>query len=238
MNLYEALYGREPRREAEPDGPRPTGLKLLWHVFSRNWWTLVKLNILFWLCCLPLATAPAALKAMTRVCVDLLRGEHPDLWPDWWRAFRGGFPRTTAAGALTAALLFALGFGGRFYGAAMAENGLLAVPTVLLLLAMAVVVMALFSLFPLLEFSELRLGEALRSALLLALVRLPQNLTALGLLLALAALYVLAFPWSSFALGAIALSLFWLTACFAAWPGLEKYVFHIAAEEDAPADAE
>lgn len=234
MNLYRALYEGNPRREARPDGPRPKGLKLLWYVFSRNWWLLIKLNILFWLCCLPLVTIPAALKAMSRICVDLLRGEHGDLWRDWWAAFRGGFLRTTAAGALMALLLFALGSGVRFYGTAMAENGLLALPAVLLLVAMAVLVMALFSLFPLLEFSELRLGEMVRSALLLVLVRLPQNLAALGVLIVLAVGYVLAFPWSSFVLGAIALSLFWLVACYTAWPGLEKYVFHSAGQEQEP----
>ena len=45
------------------------------------------------------------------------------------------------------------------------------------------------------------------------------------------AAYLLAYPYSSFVLGAIALSLFWLIACFAAWPGLEKYVFHTIEQE-------
>ena len=43
--------------------------------------------------------------------------------------------------------------------------------------------------------------------------------------------YLLAYPYSGFALGAIALSLFWLIACFTAWPGLEKYVFHTIEQE-------
>ena len=91
----------------------------------------------------------------------------------------------------------------------------------------AVMVMSLFSLFPLLEFSELNLVETVRSALLLVLVRLPQNLAVLALLVMLAVAYLLAYPYSTFVLAAIACSLFWLIACFMAWPGLEKYVFHI-----------
>jgi len=230
MGWYQALYEGKPQGGGGP-GPRPKGLRLLGYVLRWHWWTLVKLNILFWLFSLPLVTIPAALKAMTRVCVLLLRGEPMDLWPDWWRAFRQGFPRTTAVGALIALALGAAGFGVGFYGGRMAENGLLAAPAFLLLAAMAVVVMSLFSLFPLLEFSELRAGEAFRSALLLVLVRLPQNLAALALLVALAAAYLLAYPYSTVVLAAIALSLFWLAACFAAWPGLEKYVFHISEQE-------
>lgn len=230
MGWYQALYEGNGRGEG-PSGPRPRGLRLLADILRWHWWTLVKANILFWLFCLPLVTIPATLKALTRVCVLLIRGEPLDLWPDWWSAFRRGFPRTTAAGALLALVLGAAGFGVAFYGKGMAENGLLAAPAFLLLAAMAIVVMSLFSLFPLLEFSELKLGEAVRSALLLVLVRLPQNLAALALLAVLTIAYVWGYPFSTFALAAIACSLFWLIACLGAWPGLEKYVFHTSEEE-------
>lgn len=226
MNLYRILYESEPRREVKPSGPPPTGLRLLWATLRREWWRLVKANILFWLCCLPLVTIPAALKALSRVCITLLRGESCDLWPDWWAAFRDGFLRTTGAGALAALALFAVGSGVRFYGTAMARNGLLAVPALLLLVLELVLALALAPLFLLLEFSELKLPDALRSAVLLTLVRLPQNLMVLLVLGVMAAGYLLAYPYSSFVLGAIALSLFWLIACSVVWPGLEKYVFH------------
>ncbi len=229
MGWYQALYEGNGRGEAP--GPRPRGLKLLAHILRWHWWTLVKTNILFCLFCLPVVTIPAALKAMTRVCVLLLRGEVLDLWPDWWSGFRRDFLRTTGAGALTALALAAMGSGVGFYGRGMAENGLLAAPALVLAAAMAVVFMSLFSLFPLLEFSELKLWEAVRSALLLVLVRLPQNIAALAFLAALTAAYLFAYPYSTFVLMAIAFALFWLTACFAAWPGLEKHVFHISEEE-------
>lgn len=231
MGWYQVLYEGSGRGERQ-SGPRPKGLRLLAYILRWHWWTLVKANILFCLFCLPVVTIPAALKAMTRVCVLLLRGEPLDLWPDWWGAFRRNFLRTTAAGAAIALVLGAAGVGVGFYGKGMAENGLLAAPALLLTAAMAVVVMSLFSLFPLLEFSELRLGEAVRSAMLLVLVRLPQNFAVLALLAVLVIAYLLAYPYSTFVLAATALSLFWLTACFAAWPGLEKYVFHIQKEEN------
>ncbi len=230
MGWYQALYEGNGRGEGPP-GPRPKGLRLLGDILRWHWWTLVKANILFWLFCLPLVTIPAALKALSRVCVLLLRGEPLDLWPDWWGAFRQGFARATAAGALMGVMLGGAGFGVAFYGRGMAESGLLAAPALILLVLAAILVMSLFSLFPLLEFSELGLGEAVRSALLLVMVCLPQNLAVLAVLTVLAAAYVLAYPYSTLVLAAIALSLFWLIACFAAWPGLERYVFHISEEK-------
>lgn len=231
MGWYQALYEGNGRGEG-PSGPRPKGLRLLWDVLRWHWWTLVKANILFCLFCLPLVTIPAALKALTRVCVLLLRGKPLDLWPDWWSAFRTGFWRTTAAGAVMALLLAGSGFAVAAYGRGMADNGIWAAPALVLLVLAAVVVMSLFSLFPLLEFSELGLGESIRSALLLVLVRMPQHLAALAFLAALTAAYLLAYPYSTFVLASIGFSLFWLAACFAAWPGLEKYVFHLEEETD------
>lgn len=231
MSLYRVLYESEPRREAKPSGPPPTGLRILWAAVRREWWRLVKANILFWLCCLPLVTIPAALKALSRVCITLLRGEPCDLGQDWWASFRDGFLRTTGAGALAALVLFAVGTGIRFYGTAMAANGWMAVPALLLLVLELLLALSLIPLSLLLEFSELALWDALRSAVLLTLVRLPQNLAVLLVFGIMTAGYLLAYPYSSFVLGAIALSLFWLIACFAVWPGLEKYVFHITKQE-------
>lgn len=236
MGWYQTLYEGNGRGEG-PSGPRPRGFRLLLDILRWHWWTLVKTNILFWLCCLPLITIPAALKAMTRVCVLLLRGEPLDLWQDWWQGFRRGFGRATWLGLAAALVLSAAGFGVGFYGGGMVENGLLAAPALVLLSAMAVEAMALPGLFCLLEFSELGAGDAVRSALLLVLVRLPQHLAVLALLAALALLYLLAFPYSSIALAAIVLALFWLTACFAAWPGLEKYVFHTAEDPEEPKES-
>lgn len=230
MGWYQALYEGNGRGEG-PSGPRPTGFKLLLDVLRWRWWTLVKANIMFCLFCLPIVTIPAALKALTRVCVLLLRGEPLDLWADWWGAFRQNLLRTMGAGLLMAVTLGASGFGVAFYAKGMAESGLLAAPALILVVLMAILVMSLFSLFPLLEFSELGLGEAVRSALLLVLVRLPQNLAALALLVVLVAAYLLAYPYSTFGMVAIAFSLFRLVACFASWPGLEKYVFHTLEEE-------
>ena len=215
MGWYQVLYEGNGRGEG-PSGPRPKGFKLLLNILRWHWWTLVKANILFCLFCLPVVTIPAALKALTRVCVLLLRGEPLDLWQDWWGAFRQGFLRATAAGVLMAVMLGASGFGAAFYGRGMAESGLLAAPALILAVLVAVLVMSLFSLFPLLEFSELGLGEAVHSALLLPLV----------------AAYVLGYPYSTFVLAAIAFSLFWLITCFATWPGLEKYVFHTSEDTD------
>ena len=226
MSFYSAMYeGNRRQPDLKPDAEKPRGLRLLWATFRREWWTLVRLNLLLWLFCLPVVTIPAALKAASRVCVTLLRDEPCDLWHDYWGSFKARFLGTTAVGLVMAALLGALCFGVWFYARAMRESGIFAAPVLLLALAALLLVMSLFSLFPLLAFSDLRAGTAVRNAVLLTLIRLPHHLAVLLGLAALTAGYLAAFPYSSFVLVSIALAAFWLTASFAVWPGLTKYVF-------------
>lgn len=222
MNLYHLLY---EKGGAPQTFPEKCGLRMLWFLLRNEFWTLIGANVLFWLCCLPVATIPAALRALSRVIVLLLRDQPFDLWPEWRAAFCAEFLRTAAIGAGAAAACGLLAGGIRFYGLAMRDNGLLAAPALLLTLALAVLVMALFSLFPLLSCSELKGGALFRSALFLTLLRLPQNLAALAGIAALAAGYWLLYPYTAVLLPSILFSLGGLFAGMAAWPGMMRYVF-------------
>lgn len=162
---------------------------------------------------------------MTRVCINMLEGESIDLFHDFWKSFREGFFRTTAAGFGMALLLGVFGSGLWLCGGAMAGNGLFAAPAVLLLVAAMVLVMSGFSLFPLLEFSELTIWQCLRNAVLLTLVGMKRHLAALLLLAALVVGYLACYPYSTVFLASILLSAFWLCACFAVLPGMKRYVF-------------
>lgn len=224
MNLYHLLYEREGAPQTFPE---KCGPKMLWFLLRNEFWTLIGANVLFWLCCLPVVTIPAALRALSRVTVLLLRDQPFDLWPEWKSAFCAEFLRTTAIGAGAAAVGGLLVCGIRFYGLAMRENGLLAAPMLLLALTLAVLVMALFSLFPLLACSELKGSSLFRSALLLTLLRLPQNLAALASIAALAGIYWLLYPNTAVLLPSLLFSLGALFAGMAAWPGMAKYVFRL-----------
>lgn len=227
MNFFNMIYGgRTPKEDAPPEVV-PKGMKLLGFVLKRKWWELIKLNIIFWAICLPVVTIPAALKAMSRVEIQYLRGRPISLWTEFLDSFKEHFFRTTGIGALMALIFVALTYGVVFYGTAMQTNGMFAVPTIFLLLAAVAEVMMLFYLFPLLAFSELKLKDMLRNSLLLVLARLPQNLAALAVIAVIVVAYVLFFPYSTFVLAAFALSLAWLVVCFASWPGLAKHVFHL-----------
>ena len=72
------------------DAPEKTGAAWVGETLVREFWQLVKLNVLFLLCCLPVVTFGAARAAMARCTVNMARDVPNDVWTD--------FPCGAAAG--------------------------------------------------------------------------------------------------------------------------------------------
>ncbi len=90
------------------NAPKKTGLSLFGQIFAREWWEMVKLNILFILAALFIIPLPAALAAMAFVCVAFVEDRNTYLLADFLEALRRYFWRATIWGLLFA---FAIGLG-------------------------------------------------------------------------------------------------------------------------------
>jgi uncharacterized membrane protein YesL len=106
MNFLADFYFREGPGISK-DVPKPTGLRLLAQVLRREWFELVKLNLLCIVFCLPLVTLPAAWFATTSICVSMIEDRNVYLLRDFWTAFRSRFWAATALGAALCAVVAA-----------------------------------------------------------------------------------------------------------------------------------
>jgi uncharacterized membrane protein YesL len=82
------------------DAPKPEGLRLLAAVLGREWWELLKLNLLFVAFSLPIVTLPAAYFATVSVCVMMIEDRNVYLLSDFWSAFRSRLAIATLLGLL------------------------------------------------------------------------------------------------------------------------------------------
>jgi hypothetical protein len=80
------------------DAPAPEGLRLLASVLGREWWELLKLNLLFVAAALPVVTLPAAYFATVSIAVALIDDRNVYLWRDFWGEFRARFVLVTLVG--------------------------------------------------------------------------------------------------------------------------------------------
>lgn len=88
------------------DAPEKTGAAWVGETLVREFWQLVKLNVLFLLCCLPVVTFGAARAAMARCTVNMARDVPNDVWTDFLAALRQDTVRNLLCGLAELALLW------------------------------------------------------------------------------------------------------------------------------------
>ena len=88
------------------DAPEKTGAAWVGETLAREFWQLVKLNVLFLLCCLPVVTFGAARAAMARCTVNMARDVPNDAWTDFRAALRQDTVRNLLCGLAELALLW------------------------------------------------------------------------------------------------------------------------------------
>ncbi len=229
MNWLANLYFREGPGIPK-NAPKPEGLRLLAHVLAREWWTLLKLNLLFLVFALPLVTLPAAWFAATSVSVAMIEDRNVYLWRDFLSAFRSRFWPATVLGAFfcTAAALTILAL--RTYGAATTDTLLAAVP-----LAIALTVAVLLPLYAAHVFVALAqrgdrpLGAIAKASAIGMLARPLPGLAALLFVALLWLAHILFYPASVLLPVLVNFSFGALVTSFAVFKGVRIGLSHIAA---------
>ncbi|ARM92438.1 hypothetical protein RHEC894_PE00415 (plasmid) [Rhizobium sp. CIAT894] len=180
------------------DAPAKTGLALFADILAREWWEMVKLNILFLLASLLVVTLPAALVAMARVSVALVEDRNTYLLRDFTEAFRRYFLRATAWGLAMAGGL-AIGVHAIItYAAGARDNLILTAPLAIALVATAFLAVAACHLIVLMVMRDLSALRLLRLAALASLLRPLPALAALAFNAALWLTHILFYPVSVF----------------------------------------
>ena len=223
MGLFDRLYAPD-RPDVPRDAPKKTGLALLLQILGREWWELLKLNIIFILMALPIVTLPAAQAGATRVALDLVEDRNSYLGRDFMETFRTEFWRASLGGWLIGAgqgiALYAIWV----YLQALAASPVYAIAVIVSGGGFLVLTLTAFHFYPLLVETDLSLGLTLKNALILAIINLPRGALAFAVCLMLWIIHVAAYPVSVFMPAMMNFSLGTLVATFAAQGAIRRYV--------------
>ena len=118
----------EPRDDDEPF--EKSGLSGFLDLVVGQCITMVKLNMLFLLGCIPVVTIPLSLFAMNCVMRRVVKGEPAHCLQDFWKTFRYGWKKGYFVFLLTLLPLGCAGFGMWFYFDRAGKNLLFFVPFV------------------------------------------------------------------------------------------------------------
>lgn len=180
------------------NAPKKTGLALCAETFAREWWQLVKLNILFILGALFVVTIPAAIAAMARVSVAFVEDRNTYLLRDFTEAFIKYFWLATAWG-LAFTLAIAIGvYSVVTYAATARGNIVLALPLTVAVVATVFIIVMACHLVVLMVMRDLPAPTLLRLAAIASIMRPLPALTGLVFVSALWLAHIVFYPVSVF----------------------------------------
>lgn len=175
--------------------------------------TILIVNVLFLLTCIPIATIPPALFSLHMVMRKIILGESVSCVRDYFAAFRQGWKCAYGAFFLSAVPMAAAGYGAVFYLGRSAEHSILLVLFAFCIFIFFVAALASTYLYGLLC-SGNPLRETVRPALLLGISKPLRAILAALCYYGLPALAILFFPLSGIYLFLLGFSLPYLLGNF------------------------
>jgi len=199
-----------------------------WKNYFRSIWDelfmLVRFNLMFVLCCIPVVTIPAAITAMHYVFVRIARGEKPSLRKDALPVFKREFARSLLMGVMILIALMVSVTSFLFYIRLAAGNILFMAPAVISGSIALLVFLMSFYIFTMLALLDLPLKAIIRNAYMLAILNIKYSLCAGIYILFIAGIGVLLFPHTVPLSLMVLFSLAIFTAAYFSYYGINKYI--------------
>lgn len=211
------------RREGHGRPAPGDGIGRFFYLLWAHGWKLVGVNLLFIACSLPVVTMPAALCALNRVLIKLVRDGNVLLWEEFRDEFKGDFLHSLPIGLLFGALLFlgyfllslAMSNLNSIYGLLCMAFGLLVTVFSLARAIYAFLMRAMFAL---------RNRDILKNAHIMAAARGGRGLIAVAILLVGYVLAFLFFPYSLIVVLVCGFSLTHYAICYLLNDPIEEHI--------------
>ncbi len=195
-------------------------METLW----REFFELIKLNLLFLITCIPVVTIPLALTAMSDITVTMVCDKNHFLWPDYWKAFKRSVAQSLLGGLAYAVILVAFTASTVFYYRLMSATKLFVVlsgfSACLLLFAFA----SAMYFFPMAARVDLPTKTLLKNAVILTFTNFRKTLPAMlwGVLFLILGIGLL--PVSAIFVVFIMFSFMSLISTYLLWPSIAREV--------------
>lgn len=226
---------RNDRPDIPKDAPKKKGFARFFETIWREFFNLLKLNLLFVLSCIPIVTIPAALTAMSRICVTMVWDQNSFMWHDYWTAFKRDFWQSTIGGLVFALALAAFSISTWFYNQMALANQIFMIFAAISGCMILLTLVAAMYYFPMVAMVALPTGKMLKNAVVLPFLAMKRTLPAFLITLVLHILGIGMLPMSIIFVVAIEFSLCSFISCFFIVKPIEEKILGI--EEEKPEQA-
>lgn len=228
------LFKQNQDRPDNPkDAPKKKGILRLLLILWREFFPLLKLNLLFILCCIPVVTIPAAITAMSRITGSMARDENYFLWADYKKAFKRDFGKALLGGVIFLLLLGVFGLSTWFYFMLYGNSKLFIILAGFALCLVMTTLCAAFYFFPSLAFVELPIKAMLINSVVMVFTCFKRTLLAFLGFFIFMGIGIALYPSSSFFILLLMFSLSSLMVCMGVMPAIEEKVMVFTPEQAA-----
>jgi uncharacterized membrane protein YesL len=229
-------FSKAPAEDFKEPPPKK-GLALFFSIYFRNFWKLVKLNLLFILLCIPVVTIPAAFTGMMYVTNNIFQEKLTFIAIDFFKAFKENFAKSLIYGSIWAVAAGAASFSA-YLSLRLLDTSPLFFVTLLVSAALLLILLLMnLYAFLLIALIDLPLAKIMQNAFVLGFIGMKRNALALlisgGILLAI----VCFFPFTMILVPFWLLSMLSAIAYFGSYSIIDKHIIEpYQAKHGAPPD--
>ncbi|MDE7361497.1 MAG: DUF624 domain-containing protein [Oscillospiraceae bacterium] len=208
------------------NGPKKKPFFRYWELFANKFWTFFKINLVYFLFCIPIVTFGPATAAMTALMRNIYLERPQFIFHDFWQEFKKNFKQSFVIGL---ADIFVFGLSGWTFLNYSLQPEMETGEKILYMIGIAaqvLFVMMNFYIYPQIVALNLKMGGILRNALILVFVNLWGELITLALF---AGYMILLMFFNFYVLMLIPfVPLAWLgfTSVFCCYPAIQKYIIN------------
>ncbi len=212
------------------DAPKKKRIVVFFEIYFRKFWSLLWLNFIYLLFCIPIITIGPATAGVTKVLRNYSQERHAFLWGDFWESFRKNFKQSFPVGIVDVILFSGIGLGLYVYPKLAQATGQQAIYLLMVLsLSLGIVCIIMnFYIFLMIVATDLSLKNIIKNSFYLTCIALKKNMLTFLIAMGITALFT-ALPMFVHILFLAVLpfmpaTLIGLMICFNCYPVVQKYV--------------
>ncbi len=194
-------------------------------IFFSKFWSLLVLNMLYFICIVPVVTFGPATCAMTKVLRNYSQERSVFLFTDFFSAFKSNFKQSFFVGIFDIASIIGYYYAFTYYIPMLIENSISYLLIFsCLIISLIIFIMAHFYIYLMIVSITLPLGSILKNSLILAIAEMKANAIPLLVSLVIFVAAYLFLPISLLFLPVFPFAFMGLVICYKSYPVIRKHI--------------
>lgn len=206
----------------DKNAPPKEGIALFTDIFCREFTTLLKLNIIFVISCIPIVTIGPAIGGMTAVTLKMVKDEPSDVYYDFKQGFKRNWKQSFALGAIGGVILLTLICAFLFY---LQLEGV-AYYSMMFIIAVVSLILGMMwiYIYPIAVAVDLKLRLIIKDSFLLSIIYIKNSFVAFIICALVIVISMMLLPMSILIIMIFSFSMCSFMSSFCSWSSIKKNI--------------